>query len=346
MAQEIIYSHDTAADVAALRDPRYDKYILVTEDNVSRLCMDELRGAPEFDAYVSIPPGDDHKNIEGLAKVWEGLQRCGASRHSLVVNLGGGMLTDLGGFAAATFKRGMDFVNVPTTLLAMVDAAVGGKTGINFNDYKNEVGAFREAQKVIINTRFLRTLDSENLRSGYAEMLKHALLRDSRMWAEHLRFNLDAPDLDALQRLVEQSIETKRDIVRQDPTERGLRKALNLGHTVGHALESLALHEGRPGLHGYFVAWGLVPELYLSHVLEGFPADALRQTVEFVKRNYGDFAFDCKHYERLYDYMTHDKKNAGGVISMTLLGGVGDIRIDRHPSKHDILESFDFLREG
>lgn len=346
MAQDIIYSQSIARELELLRMPRYDKYFLVTETTVRERCLPLLGDATAFDAVACIEPGDDHKNLESLTAVWNALQQGGASRHSLVVNLGGGMLTDLGGFAAATFKRGMHFVNIPTTLLAMVDAAVGGKTGINFNGFKNEVGCFCEARKVIIDTEFLRTLDHENLCSGYAEMLKHSLLGDEAMWAEHLRFDLDRPDYAELQRLVGQSIDTKCRIVSEDPTEQGIRKALNLGHTVGHALESLALLEGRPGLHGYFVAWGLVAELYLSVALAGFPADRMRQTVQFVQQHYGRFAFTCDHYERLYELMRHDKKNTGGVISMTLLGNVGDIRIDCHPTKDEVFESFDFLREG
>jgi len=346
MAQEIIYTRHIAEEIAQLRTAHYDKYFLVTEDTVRVRCLPLLADALPFAAVACIAPGDDHKTLDSLAAVWTALQAGGASRHSLVVNLGGGMLTDLGGFAAATFKRGMHFVNVPTTLLAMVDAAVGGKTGINFNGFKNEVGVFCEAKKVVVDTEFLRTLDAENLCSGYAEMLKHALLSDERMWAEHLAFDLEAPDYAALQRLVEQSVETKRRIVREDPTERGIRKALNLGHTVGHALESLALLEGRPGLHGYFVAWGLVAELYLSVALAGFPVERMRRTVQFVQRHYGRFAFTCDHYEQLYELMCHDKKNTGGIISMTLLSDVGNIRIDCHPSKDEVFEAFDFLREG
>ena len=256
--------------------------------------------------------------------MWEALGNGGASRHSLLICLGGGMITDLGGFAAATFKRGITFVNIPTTLLAMVDAAVGGKTGINFNGLKNEVGVFREAETVIIDTQFLRTLDAQNLRSGYAEMLKHALLQD----------------------LVRQSIDVKRRIVAEDPTEKGIRKALNLGHTTAHAFESLALHENRVLLHGYAVAWGLAGELYLSATKLGFPTDRMRQTVQYINEHYGKFEFTCKQYEQLYNYMTHDKKNVGGVINFTLLHNVGDICLNQHATKEELFDMFDFLREG
>ena len=168
------------------------------------------------------------------------------------------MVTDLGGFAAATFKRGFAYINVPTTLLAMVDASVGGKTGINFNGLKNEVGVFAPADSVLIETEFLRSLDAQNFFSGYAEMLKHGLISNEAHWAELLNFNTDLIDYKYLKKLVGESVQVKENIVEQDPFEHGIRKALNLGHTVGHAFESLALAENRPVLHGYAVAWGIV----------------------------------------------------------------------------------------
>ena len=228
----------------------------------------------------------------------------------------------------------------------MVDAAVGGKTGINFNGLKNEIGVFSESLAVIISTQFLRTLDKDNLRSGYAEMLKHALLQDKDMWSEHLNFNLACPDLGQLQEMVAQNIEVKSRIVREDPRERGLRKALNLGHTVGHAFESLALEKQQPVLHGYAVAWGLVGELFLSVKLKGFPQEKMRQTVSFINEYYGRFPFACKDYDRLYELMRHDKKNAGGTINFTLLSDVGNICLDCHAGKDLLYEMFDFVREG
>ena len=254
-------------------------------------------------------------------------------------------MTDLGGFAAATFKRGIRFVHVPTTLLSMVDAAVGGKTGINFNGLKNEVGAFCNAAAVVVCTDFLRSLDAGNLCSGYAEMLKHALLENSSMLADHLRFDPFEPDYVELQRLVRLSIQTKQRIVEADPREQGIRKALNLGHTVGHAFESLAL-ERKPVLHGYAVAWGMACELYLSALTQGFDTTTLHSVVHFIRAHYGRPDFSCDDYERLYDLMRHDKKNVGSTICFTLLGGVGDVRLDCHVTREQVFDSFDFLREA
>ena len=327
---------------------RHDRLFVLTDTTTLRLCWPLVSSFPCLDAsqMITIGDTDENKTLASLAHVWEALQQGGATRHSLLVNLGGGMVTDLGGFAASTFKRGISFINIPTTLLSQVDASVGGKTGINFGGLKNEIGVFNCADSVILSTDFLHSLDHKNLLSGYAEMLKHGLISDEESWAELLRFDLEEIDYEQLGSLVAKSVAIKQRIVEADPTEKGLRKALNLGHTAGHAIESLAMEQERTVLHGYAVAWGLVCELYLSAVECNFPMDKLRQTVQFIRQNYGDFAFDCKQYERLYEFMMHDKKNEAGIINFTLLGGIGDIRINQQVSKEKTFEMFDFLREG
>ncbi|MBQ8050591.1 MAG: 3-dehydroquinate synthase [Bacteroidaceae bacterium] len=294
---------------------------------------------------ITIGATDEHKTLESLSAVWTALQQGGATRHSLMVNLGGGMVTDLGGFAASTFKRGIQYINIPTTLLSMVDASVGGKTGINFGGLKNEIGVFNCAASVIIDTQFLRTLDHQNLLSGYAEMLKHGLISDEPTWAELMRFPLDDIDYGHLQRMVARSVAVKERIVDADPLEHGIRRALNLGHTVGHAFESMALAQERTVLHGYAVAWGLVCELYLSTRRAGFPRDKFYQTIQFVRDHYGRFPFDCNDYPRLFELMTHDKKNTSGRINFTLLGDLGDIRIDQTATREEIMDMLDFYRE-
>ena len=345
----ILYTHDIVPTLdACLRDKKYDRIFLL-DDTVTHVhCLPLLSTWVEERGVqvLTMEAGDVAKNLDTLSSIWQQLTEKGASRHSLLINLGGGVVTDLGGFAAATFKRGIDFINIPTTLLSMVDAAVGGKTGINFAGLKNEIGAFRSAVDVIVDTTFLRTLDNENICSGYAEMLKHALLHNAAMWAEHLEQDLQHPDYEALARLVQQSIDVKERIVGEDPHEKGLRKALNLGHTFGHAFESLALSQGRPVLHGYAVAWGIVCELYLSSVLLGFPSAHFHPTVRFVRETYGQFSFTCKDYDRLLDYIRHDKKNVGGQTNFTLLAGIGQIRLDCHANRDLICEALDFLREG
>ena len=346
--QKVIICHDLNENLSsAIRNCPHDKLFVLVDEHTHRLCLPLIAGMECMKPahVITIGAEDIHKNLETLASVWKELGDHGATRHSLMINLGGGMVTDLGGFAASTFKRGIQYINIPTTLLAMVDASVGGKTGINFNGLKNEIGVFSPAEYVLIDTTFLQSLDTHNLLSGYAEMLKHGLISTTEHWAELLRFDMNKIDYPALQALVAQSVQIKENIVEQDPFEKGIRKALNLGHTVGHAFESLALETYRPVLHGYAVAWGIVCELYFSHLKTGFPKNKLRQTIQFIKDNYGTLAFDCKQYDRLYEFMTHDKKNNAGIINFTLMGEVGDIRINQSATRDDIFEMLDFYRE-
>lgn len=349
MNQDIIIADNLEQSLTeAIGKVEHDKLFVLTDTTTKELCWPVVKDyAVMKDAIViTIAPTDEAKTLETLASVWTAMQKGSATRHSLMVNLGGGMVTDLGGFAASTFKRGMTYINIPTTLLSQVDASVGGKTGINFGGLKNEIGVFNCARYVILSSTFLRTLDRENLLSGYAEMLKHGLLSSKEDWAELLRFDISDPDFATLQTLVAKSVNVKEQIVNEDPTEKGIRKALNLGHTAGHAIESLALKEGRTVLHGYAVAWGLLMELYLSARKCGFPAKEMHQMEAYVKEHYGKFLYECKHYDMLCDFMSHDKKNQGSNINFTLLGGIGDIRINQTASMEEIEEMLDYYRES
>ncbi|SFG24958.1 3-dehydroquinate synthase [Prevotella sp. KH2C16] len=350
MEQRVFISRNLKQDIAlAISECEHDKVFVLTDENTIRHCWPVVDGFFSLRKahLITIPPADANKNLDSLSRVWQELSDGKATRHSLLINLGGGMITDLGGFAASTFKRGIDFINIPTTLLAMVDASVGGKTGINFNGLKNEIGVFNEARFVILCTEFLKTLPARELRSGYAEMLKHGLIANEKMWAELLNFDLEAPDFGLLQQLLADSIKVKEAIVRKDPTEKGIRKALNLGHTFGHAIEAWSFTGGRtPIEHGYAVAFGLIPELYLSSVKAGFPTEKLRQTVSFIREHYGFPDITCNDYYTLIELMRHDKKNFGNNINLTLLGEIGDIRINQTASEDDIKEALDFLREG
>ena len=347
--QKIIISDDLRHSLTkAIDEVSHDLLFVLCDETTERLCLPVIS---DFECmkgvlHITIPATDSHKTLESLSHVWSELQRMGATRHSLMVNLGGGMVTDLGGFAASTFKRGIPYINIPTTLLSMVDASVGGKTGINFGGLKNEIGVFNNARSVILDTIFLRTMDYENILSGYAEMLKHSLINNETMWAELLNFHIEMRDesLETLRQMVNESVAVKQRIVLEDPTEQGIRKALNLGHTAGHAFESLAL-ERKPVLHGYAVAWGMIVELYLCCVKTGFPQDKMRQTVAFIKENYGRMPITCDDYPHLIELMHHDKKNQGNAINFTLLGGIGDIRINQTASEDEIKEALDFYRE-
>ena len=385
MQQRVIISQDIEHDLAqAIAETEHDRVFVLTDDITQECCLPKVAVlfAKHNATTITIRHDDTNKTLATLADVWTALQRGGATRHSMLVNLGGGMVTDLGGFAAATFKRGINFINIPTTLLAMVDAAVGGKTGINFGGLKNEVGAFANARYVIVNTCFLDTLDTANLCSGYAEMLKHSLISNAQMWAKHVNFDILQPDLAELQRMVAASIAVKEHIVADDPHEHGIRKALNFGHTIGHALEEFSMQQ--PGgavvstaptkqeipkggavvstrllplarartapkntlLHGYAVAFGLIGELYISARKVGFPTARLHQTARFIRENYGAVAFTCDDYPTLLNLMRHDKKNTSDTINFTLLHDIGDIRINQTATDEEIREALDFIREG
>ncbi|WP_295358474.1 3-dehydroquinate synthase [uncultured Prevotella sp.] len=349
MKQKVVISGNLERDlVSAISECEHDRIFVLTDETTQQLCWPKIKNfkALKDCTPIIIKATDTHKNLDTLAEVWQALSNGGATRHSLMINLGGGMVTDLGGFAASTFKRGIDFINIPTTLLAMVDASVGGKTGINFGGLKNEIGVFSDSRFVIINTQFLDTLDHDNICSGYAEMLKHGLISDERTWAELVTFDLDTPDLSKLQRMVADSIKVKERIVETDPHEHGIRKALNLGHTMGHAFESFAMRRGTPILHGYAVAYGLISELYMSARKTAFPTDRMHQTVRFIRENYGTLNITCDDYPTLIELMHHDKKNTSGIINFTLLGNVGDIRINQTANEEEIKEALDFFREG
>ena len=344
--QNVTISQDLHKDITKIIEQcTYDRLFVLTDTTTLKLCWPIVSSLPCLASaqMITIGDTDDNKTLESLVKVWESLQQGGATRHSLLVNLGGGMITDLGGFAASTFKRGLTYINIPTTLLSQVDASVGGKTGINFGGLKNEIGVFSQAAMVIISSEFLRSLDLKNLLSGYAEMLKHGLISDCESWAELLRFDIEDFNYDQLNTLVGKSIAVKERIVEADPTEKNIRKALNLGHTVGHAIESLAMEQKKTILHGYAVAWGIIGELYLSFMKCNFPKEHLQQTVQFIRQYYGDAPIDCKQYEHLYQLMLHDKKNTGNNINFTLLGNIGDIRINQQATKNEIFEMLDFL---
>lgn len=329
----------------------YDQVIVLTDKNTKAFCLPLLMSECPFLEHCAtyvIEPEDEHKTPEALIEIWRFLSRQEASRSSLLILLGGGVVTDLGGMAAATFHRGMDFVNIPTTLLGMVDASTGGKTAVNLDGVKNQVGVFKEPKAVILDSRFLDTLPDRELKSGYAEIIKHALLTDRETFLHFTREDAMEDffkDHELMNEAIRASILKKTEIVDMDPLEKGPRKALNLGHTIGHALESFSLRIGEEVPHGYAVAWGLVAELYLSMAKLMFPKDLLRRASYFIRDHYEGLDLGCQDYDMLYDLMKKDKKNHHARINFTLLRDAGSFQIDQQVSKEDVFESLDFLRE-
>ncbi|QIA09542.1 3-dehydroquinate synthase [Draconibacterium halophilum] len=344
---KIIYSRKLQQELQAYID-KYPKgkVFLATEETVDQLWVAKIDSFLTSNGIkkVVVPAGENNKKITSVETIWQFLSENEGDRKSLLINIGGGMLTDLAGFAASTFKRGIDFLNVPTTLLSQVDASVGGKTGFNFNGLKNEIGVFKEPVAVVINTDFLKTIDRNNFISGFAEMIKHGLIHSPDHLAELKDFNFDTIDYDLLQEVIRHSVNVKEYFVANDLTENNIRKALNFGHTVGHAFESLAMSRNRPVLHGYAVAYAMIAELFLSVKMCGLPQQDCDKWTKWMLDIYGKFEIADNDFEQLYQLMTHDKKNDSGRINFTLLPKVGEIAINQNCSKDLILEALNYYK--
>lgn len=322
------------------------KVFLLTDQTAAGFCLPIIDPVIiEFNIKTfAIPSGEENKNIQSVGLVWSFLSNNGADRKSLLINLGGGMLTDLGGFAASTFKRGLDFVNIPTTLLAQVDASLGGKTGFNFNGLKNEIGVFNEPHSVFINVDFLKTIDHANFLSGYAEMLKHGLIKSGTHWQELLTYDLHTINYESLQQIIAHSVAIKEWHVSNDLTEQNIRKALNFGHTIGHAFESYAMKTNRPILHGHAVVYGMIAELYLSFRKCGLERKELDSISAWLIAHYGKFEIQQSDFPALCQLMTHDKKNEGNRINFTLIPEIGKVEINVDCSKELIFEALEYYR--
>jgi 3-dehydroquinate synthase len=324
----------------------YSRLFVLCDSNTIEHCLPLLQHAmPEFALnIIVIPDGELHKNIETCQIIWKALMDGQADRKSLLINLGGGVIGDMGGFCAATFKRGMDFVQIPTTLLSQVDASIGGKLGIDFQNIKNSIGVFSNPSAIFIDTRFLNTLSKRELKSGYAEILKHSLIADAAQWFSLSKnTNLDVMDWNEI---IPNSLVVKQRIVEQDPFEQNIRKGLNFGHTVGHALESLALNGATPLLHGEAVAEGMMVEAYLSHRLGQLSEQDLNQIVLYIKALYQPLhRFVHSDFEILYALMLQDKKNEGDKIMFTTLRGIGAFEYNAQCSKALVMNGLKWYLE-
>lgn len=344
-----IFSNNVAQTLdAAINDLAPDSVFVLTDDNVRRFVIPLLSESriKENTAFEVIEAGEANKNLVSAEKVWRMLSERNATRNSLLINIGGGVITDLGGFAASVFKRGIRFINIPTTLLAAIDASSGGKTGIDFLGLKNEIGLFAEPAATIISSRFFSTLSRNEFLSGFAEMIKHGLLdSDSHVSGLLSSYPSIGNDHDFL-KILKRSVDVKLRYASADPFDKDRRKSLNLGHTAGHAFESLFM-DGRNNLpHGYAVAHGLVVALVLSVIIKKFPSDMLYQVANFVKNNYGPLPFGCEHYDKLLDFMRHDKKNRyPNEINFTLLSAPGIPVIDCAIDSSDIRDALDIYRD-
>ncbi len=318
----------------------YNKIFVLMDENTFKLCYPIVASNSfiENAEHIIIPTGEENKHINTVIYIWEELTRKGAKRNSIFINIGGGVVSDIGGFAASCFKRGMKIINIPTTLLSLVDASAGGKTGFNFMGYKNEIGLFSMPEKVIICPIFLKTLPKKEFISGFAEMLKHALICDENYLNDLMAYDLNNTEHSKITKLIAISIKIKQRIIEKDPEEKSIRKALNFGHTIGHAFESYALTNNIELLHGEAVALGIIGELYLSTRVYNFPYKKYKKIVSYIKNTY--INIDTKGIEsQLYQLMLHDKKNDSDRINFTLLKDIGEFETDNYCNKKQIIEA-------
>lgn len=322
----------------------YSKLFVLVDENTSGYCLPNFLAqiATEVEIeIIELEAGEEFKNIETCVQVWQSLIELGGDRKSIIINLGGGVVTDLGGFVACTFKRGIDFINVPTTLLSMVDASVGGKNGVDLGHLKNQIGVIKEPKAVLIDTHFLETLPQSEMLSGLAEMMKHGLISDKVYWDKFKNLNnLKSEDLDGL---IYESVLIKNKIVSEDLTENGIRKALNFGHTLGHAIESYCLEntEKKSLLHGHAVAIGMILESYISREKELITNDEYHEIKYFINEYFEKVNFNENDINEIIDLMIFDKKNEFGKVQFALLKGIGNIQINETSSNELIFKAFE-----
>ena len=322
------------------------KIFILVDTNTHDLCLPQfmanLDSGDIITEVMEMPVGEDHKTIDICMGVWEAMSQYEADRQSLMINLGGGVVTDLGGFVASTYMRGINYINVPTSLLAMVDASVGGKTGVDLGALKNQVGVISEGEMVLIDTSFLGTLPQNQMVSGFAEMLKHGLITDANYW--YTLTNLQDLDISDLDNLIYDSVVIKNKVVSEDPTEKGLRKTLNFGHTLGHAIESYFLEKDADNalLHGEAIAVGMILESYISTKTCGLSNDALTEISDGILKTFKKITFVDEDYKYIMHLMKHDKKNSHGIIKFVLLEAIGEAKIDCEVTNEVILDAFEY----
>ncbi|KGO81668.1 3-dehydroquinate synthase [Flavobacterium cauense R2A-7] len=330
-----------------LRPEVYSKVFVLADSKTSVYCLPDFLANLATEVPLEIiefEAGEHFKNIETCFEIWSALTELGGDRKSIIINLGGGVVTDLGGFVASTYKRGIEYINVPTTLLAMVDASIGGKNGVDLGSLKNQIGTITTPKAVLIDTNFLTTLPANEMRSGLAEMLKHGLIQNKEYWNKFK--NLSGLNTDDLDVLIYESIQIKNNIVSQDPTENGIRKALNFGHTLGHAIESYFLdnNEKTPLLHGEAIAVGMVLESFLSLKKDLITAEEYFEIKTVILDMFGKVEFSQNDIEAIIVLLIHDKKNEFGKVQFALLDGIGNVKINQFTTNELISSAFEDYR--
>lgn len=342
LGYQVYFEENLTSLESFILERNYSHVLVLVDRNTNDHCLPVLQAAiPNILDYdiIEIDPGEENKNIDFCIGVWKTMLDFGADRKAVMLNLGGGVVTDMGGFAASTYKRGIDFIQIPTTLLSQVDASVGGKTGIDLDNVKNIIGTFTQPQAVFVSSRFLETLDDRQLLSGFAEVIKHGLIQDKDLYEKCKSVDLSSIGEDIIFR----SVEIKNSVITQDPTEKGLRKILNFGHTIGHAIEGYSLfHDERPLLHGEAIAIGMICEGYLSKKYTGLSEEELNDLVDTFKARYPSYAYSSTLYEEYIQLMKNDKKNEGSKIGFALLNSIGACTYNIYVNEEDIKEALDY----
>ncbi|MBD8081658.1 3-dehydroquinate synthase [Chryseobacterium caseinilyticum] len=329
-----------------LSDKSFSKIFILVDENTHEYCLPLFLGNLETEIsfeILEIEAGEEMKNIQTANQLWEILTEMKADRKALIINLGGGVITDLGGFVASTYKRGIQFINIPTTLLAMCDASIGGKTGIDLMHYKNMVGTFSFPEQIYVYPKFLETLPAKELKSGFAEMLKHGLIADKKHWEDLIQLH----EVDALgiEPFIQQSMEIKQEVVKADFHEKNVRKTLNFGHTIGHAIESLCLHSENPILHGEAVALGMICESHLSYLEDLISKEESEVIIENIQKHFCFIDLNNFKEEDIFNLLLNDKKNADAKINFSLLSGIGSCVFDHECSTENIQKSINFYKK-
>ncbi len=328
-----------------IKKSNYSNIFILGDANTLHFCLPLLKKNLEYNKLfkiLEIGIGENYKTIDTCTMLWQKLCNLGADRHSLLINLGGGIVTDLGGFVAATLKRGIHFINIPTTLLGMVDAAIGGKTGINLGALKNQVGVFCNPKMIIIDTKFLITLPHREFRSGMAEIIKYGLSYDKALF--DLVINYNPKDIALLEKLIHRSVEIKNEVVLKDPTEQDLRKVLNFGHSLGHAVESHFLKQSdeESVTHGEAVATGMIAALYISHKYYDFNRTKVDEIKAFILNYYGKIDLNESDFTSILDLLKHDKKAKRGIVKFILIDKIGSYKLNCEVNNTDLIEALKY----
>lgn len=344
LPDNIIISEDLPMDLGAFfQASAFSNIAVLVDEHTHEFCYPLVRDILPAHHVIKIKSGEEEKNLHTCMQIWDALTEMAFDRKALMINIGGGVIGDMGGFCASTYKRGIRFVNIPTTLLAQVDASIGGKLGVDFKNYKNHIGIFQNPLRVFLSADFFDTLPSAEKKSGFAEIIKHCLIRDAQMFEKILQIPYDLLDLKTL---TQHSVLIKNQVVAEDPKEMGLRKILNFGHTIGHAIESYFLEKpGKKLLHGEAVAVGMICEAYLSHKKLSLDAGELEKLVRYIIQVYEPVRIAENDLDGVLQMTAQDKKNEGGKIKASLLNMIGDCNFNIEITHEEISASIRYFNE-